>query len=347
MNPIWNSYLLSQGATIAADRVTHFGNISEEIKAATESTVLCDLSHFGVIQFDGEDARGFLQGQLSNDVEKINATIGQITAYCNPKGRVLANGLLLLTDYGYWMQLPQELIEPTRKRLAMFVFRSKINLSNQSDNVIIMGISGPRAPEILVNEFCVAPTASYEVKKIHPDLHVISLGVNRFEIFTSVGRAQTLWQRLAQHALPAGSPCWDWLTIRSGIPTITSATQEQFVPQMINYDLVNGISFEKGCYPGQEIVARTKYLGKLTRRMFFAHIQGEVSPQPSNALFSSDMGDQPCGAVVNTAPAPEGGFDVLAVLLTSSAANSSIHLNSLEGAKLDFLKLPYAVNKTG
>jgi tRNA-modifying protein YgfZ len=326
-------------------RVISFGNISEETEATARNTVLCDLSHFGVIQFDGEDAPGFLQGQLSNDVTKVNPALGQITAYCSPKGRVMANALLLLTAAGYWMQLPQELVEPIRKRLSMFILRSKVNITDLGEKVITLGISGARAAEILQKVIGATPTTTYEIK-MHGHCRIVNLGLSRFELLAPINEAQVLWQRIAAHARPVGSACWDWLTIRAGIAVITTATQEQFVPQMINFEIVNGVSFDKGCYPGQEIVARTKYLGKLTRRMFLAHIQSQVSPQANDALFSPDMGDQPCGTVVNSAPAPGGGFDMLAVLLIKSAVNNQIHLNSLEGATLEFLDLPYALSKT-
>ncbi len=344
MNPSWNSFLLSQGASIEDTHVIHFGNFPREIEAVARNTILCDLSHFGIIQFGGDDARSFLQGQLSNDVSKINSALAQYTAYCSPKGRVLANGLLLLSTTGYWLQLPQELIEPVRKRLSMFVLRSKVNTINVSDESVVFGISGENAAVALEREIGTVPLEMHEVQQ-HDDVMIVKVGAARYEIFLAANRAPELWQRLSQTAQPVGSGCWDWLTIRAGIPVITLATQEQFVPQMINYEIVNGISFEKGCYPGQEIVARTKYLGKLTRRMYLAHIQADTPPHTNDALFSQDMGDQPCGAVVNAALAPGGGVDALVVLLINSASKASIHLNSLVGSKLDLLQLPYSVGE--
>ena len=135
--------------------------------------------------------------------------------------------------------------------------------------------------------------------------------------------------------------CWDWLSIRAGIPFILPATQEQFVPQMVNFELIDGVSFKKGCYPGQEIVARMQYLGKLKRRMYLAHIDGNEAPQPGDELFSADMEGQASGMIVNAALAPDSGYDVLAVVQTSSQETQTVHWKSLQGAALEFLSLPY------
>jgi folate-binding protein YgfZ len=132
-----------------------------------------------------------------------------------------------------------------------------------------------------------------------------------------------------------GSVCWDWLTIQAGIPVILPATQEQFVPQMVNFELLGGVNFKKGCYPGQEIVARMQYLGKLKRRMYRAHLTNPA--QAGDEVYSADMAGQASGMIVNVAPAPEGGFDVLVVLQISSRENETIHLQSLDGEAMTIM----------
>jgi len=132
---------------------------------------------------------------------------------------------------------------------------------------------------------------------------------------------------------------WRWLDIRAGVPLITAATQDRFVPQMINLELIGGVSFSKGCYTGQEIVARSQYLGKLKRRMFLANV--DATAAAGDNLFGEDLGDQVGGAVVNAEPSPEGGYDLLAVLQTGTRENSTVHLKSLDGPALRFLPLPY------
>ncbi len=140
-----------------------------------------------------------------------------------------------------------------------------------------------------------------------------------------------------------GGACWDWLKIRAGIPAITLSTQEQFIPQMVNLEAIGGVSFHKGCYPGQEIVARTQYLGKIKRRMYLANIRSVRPVAAGDELFSADMAEQSSGMVVNAAPAPDGGFDVLAVIQTSSVGAGEIYWKTLDGPALKIMPLPYSV----
>jgi folate-binding protein YgfZ len=140
-----------------------------------------------------------------------------------------------------------------------------------------------------------------------------------------------------------GTPCWEWLEIRNGIPLLTPATQEQFVPQMANMEIIGAVNFQKGCYPGQEIVARTQYLGQSKRRMALAHVEAERPPQPGDELYASAVDAQPIGMVVNAQAAPDGGYDLLAVLQTANISEGAVHLKSADGPPLGIQPLPYAV----
>jgi folate-binding protein YgfZ len=147
---------------------------------------------------------------------------------------------------------------------------------------------------------------------------------------------------LAAH-LPAGTrDQWEWSLIQAGVPVVVAATQEAFVPQMANFDLVGGVSFKKGCYPGQEIVARTQYRGILKRRMALAHVAGGERPQPGQAVYSKEFGDQAAGTIVNAAPSPTGGFDALVVAQIESLGNGELHLKSLDGPAMEVRKVPSA-----
>jgi folate-binding protein YgfZ len=152
-----------------------------------------------------------------------------------------------------------------------------------------------------------------------------------------------VWQALATHATPVGAPVWDWLRLNAGIPMIVAATQELFVPQMVNLEAIGGVSFQKGCYPGQEIVARSQYLGKMKRRMFLAHV--DTLAAPGDSLYSADVPGQATGTVVNAAPAPDGGFDILAVAQIESARTQTLHLKADDGAALALKPLPYNVSE--
>jgi len=342
MNTDWQQFLQSRGAVFEHGRVVHFGDAAEELRRSAQQPILADLSHYALIRLAGDDAQTFLQGQVSNDVRWLNGENSQWAAYCTPKGRMLASFLLWRDAQGFLMQLPASLKEPIRKRLSMFVLRSKVTLSDESANWVCLGLAGPGAGQTLGETLGVTPPAPHGVLSLAEGT-LLSLPGGCFEILTPPAGAPALWDRLAQRFLPVGSDRWDWHLLRAGIPVILPATQEEFVPQMVNFELVGGVSFKKGCYPGQEIVARTQYLGKPKRRMYLAHLTSATPPQPGDALFSADMGDQASGVIVNAAAAPEGGYDVLAVIHTASAAAGSLHWKRPDGPVLQLGELPYAV----
>lgn len=338
----WTNRLAGFGARLDGDRVVHFGDPPGELAAAKSGTVLCDLSHLGLIGASGADTDTFLQGQLSSDVRQLTATRAQPSSYNTPKGRVLATPLLFRNADGTFLQLAGELAASIRKRLSMFVLRAKVELVDATDRWVRIGVAGVDAASLVASNLGVQPATTLDVA--HGDAAtVIRLPGDRFEIVVAPALAGALWNRLRQGAVPVGATVWDWLEIRAGIATITPASQDEFVPQMLNLDLTGGVSFQKGCYPGQEIVARTQYLGKLKRRLYLAHVAAASAPTPTAPLFSADLEGQPSGTVVNAAPAPDGGFDLLAVIQISSAASQPVHVGSLEGPVLELLPLPYAL----
>ncbi len=353
MNQDWQNFLVAQNAQLADGIVSYFGAAAAERIATLDGTVLCDLSQFGTLRVTGADAQTFLQNLLSNDILEVGSARAQISSLNSAKGRVLATLLIWRDGDGYVLQLPRILCEPIRKKLGMYVLRAKVKISDASDEIISLGLSvpniqaGANAQEILRKPFGELPQQALAcISTAHGSL--IKISDMRWQINTTAQQAQTLWQELSPTAQAVGSACWDWLNIRSGIPVILPQTQEQFVAQMINLDLLNGVSFSKGCYPGQEIIARTHYLGKLKRRMFLghidgAHIAGAESPQPGDELFSADMEGQASGMIVNAAPAPAGGYDVLAVAQTSSRETQTLHWKSLQGEALQFMSLPYSL----
>jgi folate-binding protein YgfZ len=339
MNPAWQAYLQARNAVIQDSCITHYGDAAAELKSVCSGTVLADLSHPGLIHFFGEDAQVFLQGQLSCDVRKIDPSNAQYGSYCTPKGRMLAS-FLMWHDGGYIMQLPSALQMAIRKRLAMFVLRAKVELADSSDTLVRMGVAGSRAAALLAEVMGTVPGVHLGV--IHAEQgSIIRLAQDRFELVALPEQAPALWQRLSKEATPVGAPCWNWLEIKAGIPVITPATQEQFIPQMVNLEAIGGVSFQKGCYPGQEIVARTQYLGKVKRRMYLANIQSAKPVAAGDELFSADMTEQSSGMVVNAAPSPDGGFDVLAVIQISSVEAGKIHWQALDGPTLEIMPLPY------
>lgn len=344
MNPVWQTYLRNCRAIIENNYVMHFGDITTERKNTQTETIMTDLSHHGLIRFSGNDAQTFLQSQLSCDVRESNRQQAQYGSYCTAKGRVLASFLLWRQSDDYLMQLPVSLIASIQKRLALYVLRAKVQLTDASNNLARIGIAGPNAA-LLIKEITGSshdPNQSLQIAH-HEKISILYLSQQRMELITPIENAPTLWEHLNQHATPVGTDCWDWLTIQAAIPTILPETQEAFLPQMINLDAIGGISFKKGCYPGQEIVARTQYLGKLKRRMFLAHIATTETINTGDALFSTDMDDQSSGNIVNAAPSPYGGFDILAVIQQSSVDTCDIHWQSLQGPILKIKPLPYSL----
>lgn len=348
MNQDWQNFLAAQHAHIQNGVASHFGAAAAERVATQDGTVLCDLSQSGTLRVSGVEAQQFLQNLLSNDIREAGSANAQFSSLNSPKGRILATMLIWRDGDDYLLQLPHVLCEPIRKKLSMYVLRARVKITDASDEIVSLGLSGADVQEVLQGQFGELPQLLLGFFSTS-SASVIKISETRFQINATAQHAPALWTAFSRHAQPAGSVCWDWLNIRSGIPVILPQTQEQFVPQMVNLDLVGGVNFKKGCYPGQEIVARMQYLGKLKRRMYLAHIDtlahidSDETPQPGDELFSADMEGQTSGMLVNAAPSPSGGYDVLAVVQTSSREAQTVRWKSLQGAALQFLPLPYTL----
>jgi tRNA-modifying protein YgfZ len=340
MSERWISQLTDQGARFADGRVASFGDGQAELRAANASPVICDLSHDGLILVSGEDAAQFLHAQLSNDVLSLEEGHAQWNSWCSPKGRMLATFLLWRGRQGYFLQLPRALQAAIQKRLQMFVLRSKVTLSDAGIEWMRFGIGGNGATALLERVLGSVPAgimASVHVQ----DGRLIRLSAERFEFIASVDNTRELWQKLSANARPVGAPVWDSLAIREGILTVLPATQDAFVPQMANFELIGGLSFKKGCYPGQEIVARTQYRGILKKRLARVHIDANAAV--GDSVYAAEFGDQPAGTIAAAAPAVEGGMDALVVAQIESLKADSLRLGALDGVPAAIRPLPYPV----
>lgn len=303
----------------------------------THETVICDLSHLGLLQIQGADAVTFLQGQVTNDVKQLNGQLAHYTGYCNPKGRLLALFLAFAHAGHLHLQMPKVLIESINKRLKMYVMRSKVEIQDVSDTIIKIGLSGPKAIDLLTTTFSQIPQNVYELVTLENGALLKLPGLQpRFEIFTDMANALEIWKAFSQQAKPVSAAYWEWLEIQAGIPDVTSSTQEEFVPQMLNLDLIGGINFKKGCYTGQEIVARTHYLGTVKRRTQLAHLAATVQPNPGDNVVN--MENEPVGKLVRSAKAPDGGYDVLAEIRLESITGDTLKVNDVV---LAIKALPY------
>ena len=305
-------------------------------------TVFCELAQYGLIRFSGADAQAFLHNQLSCDVAALSGNKSTYGSYCTPKGRVLATFLLWRSGEDFFMQLPSSLREPIQKQLSKFILRSKVKAEDLSGDRVMIGIAGKDAAALAQRAAGKLPGAAHEV--VHAGgLTALRLPIDRYEIVAAKDKAQAIFAVLAQGAEKTAPDHWDWLDIRAGVPVILPATQEAFVPQMVNLDLIGGVSLTKGCYPGQEIVSRMHYRGTLKQRMYLAHIVGGDLPPPGEKLYSTDFGEQACGTIVNAARSPEGGHDVLAVIQIASAERGNVHWKTPDGPALKLMPLPYTV----
>jgi tRNA-modifying protein YgfZ len=337
----WIDSLVAHGALLEGETIVSFGDANAELVAARDHAVVCDLGALGVLRVAGTDAPAFLQGQLTNDVNALAPGTSQYSAWCSPKGRVLANFIVHRVDeHSFDLLLPAALAAPVGKRLGLFVLRSKVTIDDASATTVRLGVGGPNAATVVRDAVGALPVAHRFVATAAAS--VLALPGARFIAFAQPQAALALWQQLSVRARPAGLPVWQWLTIAAGIPVITAATADQFVPQAVNFDAIDGVSFKKGCYTGQEIVARTQYLGRLKERLVLAHVDGSA-PLPGARLYSPVFDDQACGSVVNAAAAPGGGSDLLAVLQVAATQSGVVRMQAPDARPLALLQLPYSV----
>lgn len=338
----WRAFLISIGGHSDPEEFVHFDDPRTEIRAANEGNVLANLAQLGLIRVRGNDAGNFLNGQLSNDLRLLDAQHSHLSAYCSPQGRVLAVFRVFRRGDDFLLQLPAELTETIVKRLRMFVLRAKVTLDIVED-LTPLGLIGPDAMRILETASLPAPLTVDGVATQN-EITVLSVpGIRpRFEILSTTATAKLLWSALAARALPAGPSAWVWHDIQAGIPAVRRQTSEAFVPQMLNLDVLGGINFKKGCYTGQEIIARMHYLGRLKQRMYRAHLHAERAPPPGEPIYSAASPEQSVGNVVQLTAALNSGYDLLAVMQITSATGGELHLGSAQGPSLTLETLPYS-----
>lgn len=303
------------------------------------------LPDVGLISATGDDAPGFLHNQLTNDVEHLGADEARLAGYCSPKGRLLATFLMWKSADATMLQLHRPIQPSVQKRLQMYVLRSRVKLADVTDSFAVLGLAGKPVSAVLQKWFPELPALPFG--KVENASGVIirvpdAFGEPRYQWIVPVEAAQQAWPELIKTLTPAGTPAWRLTDIHAGMPQVTQPTQEQFVPQMINFELIGGVNFKKGCYPGQEIVARSQYLGKLKRRMLLATIDA-TSVSAGMEVFSSADPEQPCGMIVNAERNLQGGTDCLVEAKIAATEEGSIHLGSAAGPVLKFGTLPYAL----
>jgi hypothetical protein len=289
---------------------------------------VCLAGRWGVIRAEGADAASFLQGQLTQDVARLDASRARLAGYCSAKGRLLATFVAWRPDADQvLLAASADLLASTLKRLQMFVLRAKCRLSDASDDVQLWGLAGASADAWLGPA---APAAAWAVAKV--DAHTV------IRLPDSAGAARYLCAGAEPALPPLSAAAWEWLEVRAGIPRIVLATAEQFVPQMVNLEIVGGVDFQKGCYPGQEVVARSQYRGTTKRRM--ALFESTAALAPGVEVFHPADAEQPAGMVVLAASLPPDRHLALVSLKTAALDGSPLNAAA---ARLAAAPMPYPV----
>ncbi len=308
------------------------------------------VTDLGLIRAEGADAIRFLHSQFTNDLENLAPATWHLTGYCSAKGRLLSTLIAWREDDAVMLVAPQPLVAGLKKRLSMFVLRAKVRITDDSENWALFGIGGAHAPQALGATGLGWPApgtiAQSEAARALGFSAIPASDLDGAIAPTPIARALIVlprsqsgqgWLTLSARLSPMPSTIWRWADVRTGVPRIAAAGIEHFVPQMVNLDLINGVSFRKGCYPGQEVVARSHYLGKLKRRMFLAHVDGDPPEAGSDVLAIGAA--EACGEVVTAAPSPAGGAHVLFESQIAAAASASLP----DGRALGLVQLPYPV----
>jgi folate-binding protein YgfZ len=297
------------------------------------SHAAAELQSLGMLSCTGDDAREFLHAQLTNDISALAPDRARYAGWCSAKGRLLANFLVVPQAQGFLLQLSRDLAPAVAKRLSMFVLRAKVKVADASNAWAQFGLWGAGAAARLAALGMSVPAGDLAVAS-DADAVVVRITSQQFVLLVKAAQ---------RDRVPANSDegAWALEEIRAGRPLVVQATQDLFVPQMVNLERLGAVDFKKGCYPGQEIVARTQYRGVLKRRMVRARVATVAAP--GGELYAEDLPGQASGTVVNAAPAPEGGSELLAVVQISSLEDAAaIRLGAADGPRLELLPLPFA-----
>lgn len=296
---------------------------------ATRAHIAHALAHCAIVSLDdalyavsGDDAAAFLHAQLTNDMQAMKVGDVRLAGWCTPKGRLLVLFRVIRTGEGFLLVMPKDIHEAIVKRLKMFVLRSKVTIEPLMESHALLGVAGPEAASVLASGKVTVPEK--EGSSSINAMIVARLSSERILLAAPLAAMHSLREQLTGAAVAATRAVWDYFAIMAGEPSISAATQDAFVPQMVNLELLDGVNFKKGCYPGQEIVARTQYLGKNKRRMVI--VEGTHPMHAGDSVASARFGEQAAGQIVLAAPKPDAGYVALvSAQLEAIAANDLTH----------------------
>lgn len=289
------------------------------------------LSHLGVIKVEGEDAAKFLHGQLTQDFSLLGMAEARLAAFCSAKGRMQASFIgFKKNPTEILLVCPIDVLAPAMKRLSMFVMRAKAKFSDVSAEMSVFGLAGDA-----INAIATPAVSAWSKADIGTSTLV--------QLYPADDIPRALWIAPSSEAAPQGEPLsedlWRWSEVRSGIALITTPIVEAFVPQMLNYESVGGVNFKKGCYPGQEVVARSQFRGTLKRRAYLVHSEAPMTT--GDEVFQAADEGQPCGIVAQAAASPLGGYDAVVSMQVAAFEAGNLHLSGATGTALTASAPPY------
>lgn len=349
MNTQWKDFLQSEGAEFASQHhITTFGHPEIEQHLMKDGPIVSPFVHQSIILVQGEDATSFLQGQLTNDIQLVNGQQGQIAAWCDPKGQVVALFRIFAWDDGYLLLCHASLAEVLVKRLKMFVMRSKVQVT-LSEDLVAFGYGGFFAEQAVqryldLSEF----NGIYSVQSATtPDYQGVKVmeipgPYKTYILVGEVAPMQEAWQALRHDSEAVGTANWQLLDIVMGIPQITAATSGQFLAQFLNLDRLDAINFKKGCYTGQEMIAKTHYRGEAQKRLYRMHLRSETLPSPGEEIHLSDSeGGNTKAQVISAEKDVIGGILALMVISNKAIEKSNGRFKTQQGDGVFMEPLPY------
>tara|TARA_R110000787_G_scaffold35789_8_gene91666 strand:+ start:17046 stop:18089 length:1044 start_codon:yes stop_codon:yes gene_type:complete len=341
----WQQFLAEQGAQYIEGQVIAFHETMADYPDLTNT--ISDLSHQGILSVSGADARKFLQGQSTCDLLALAQGASSPGAICNPKGRMLTSFQAHINaEDEILLAMDRALITPTLTAIAKYAAFFKTVLTDGSADYCQLGITGPLASEALIALFPSIPAPSHSVTDSAGNL-LTCLATGLFVVIVKADHAQQMWRQLTLHLRPTGLPWWHLQMIRAGIASVTAPLSEQFVPQMLNLQAIGGVSFRKGCYTGQEVVARMQYLGKLKRRTYIVNAASDTATDASSlpspgAEIKTVTDGKVVGTVLQAAPANASGFAMLAILREAALDQTEL-LIADQKVTVSFADLPYEI----
>lgn len=330
----WKTFLLSEGARIEDNIVQNFGDPQHEAKPALTDNIIVDLSNFAVMKIAGTDAATFLNSQFTSDMTQLSNGKVQLSAWCNPKGQVIANFIIVNPDDNYYLLLPQEMKDSIIRRLKMYVLRAEVTIEDCYDSMQCMGLKITDIEQM--EDITIADSLTESTHAIRQnDLVLFSLPVNRKRkiIFGPMDALRNVWLQLSKKCTHTGSQYWQLYDVLDGLPWIQAETTETYLPQLLNLDHLQGLSFDKGCFPGQEVIARLHYRGKYKQRLFIANINTESVIKPGTKIYT-ESGNQNIGTIINSVNHPIEVQYALAILNVEHAFSKQLHLGDTNGPLL-------------